>query len=146
MNLVTCHIVEACLYTFVENFDTNSFSQSCTTSVFLGHSSDSGRPKNSWGGEASGKHWVHFRGSMEGAQFLSRHAYYSCLLWTIDTISSNFLRSLFLQHILHQSACEFPSEINFNCENLITLPTLQVTQISIFLFNFKFYNEWVKEL
>ena len=53
------------------------------------------------------------------AHFVPRHANFSCLLWTTDTISSCFLHSLLVNRTPQQSACEFPPDEHFHEEVLL---------------------------
>ena len=92
----------------------------------LGHSSDCGRPTNSWDGQKSEKRVVQVRKSTRDArnfptwtvtrtQLVPRHAYLSCHLWTTDNNSAKSLCSLHPYHTLQQPT------VNFRRTNILSI-------------------------
>jgi hypothetical protein len=111
--------------------------------LFLGHSSDCGRPTNSWDGRTSDKRVVQVRKSTKDArnfptwtvtlnQLVLRHAYLSCHLWTTDTTPAKSLCSLHPYHTLQQPT------VNFRRTNILSIikssHQRHLTRSEIFIF------------
>jgi len=107
-----------------------------TPILSLGHSSDCGRPTNSWDGQTSEKRVVQIRKSTKDArnfptwtvtrtQLVPRHAYLSWHLRTTDTTSAKSLCLLHLYHTLQQPT------VNFGRTNTLSIIS-RVSEIFMF--------------
>jgi hypothetical protein len=123
----------------------------------LGHSSNSGQTKTSWGGEISDNHLVQGQNCMVDAWKFPTWTVCAHTLFLVVHISPAFIDQLTPFPNIPFVHCTFTAHFNnltvnfcqmnvLVCKNHISDPTLWVVGVSVFMLIFNDYSEWEEKL